>query len=110
MQVIQQHIAVVIVIVVVRSGAILKQDVAAHAQLRRKGCGLAGVVGLRGTLGHHHFGALQFGLGHQEFKFAGLVATGGQTGAIIAFDPDFGPAQFFFAGGPSAQAGLAGVR
>lgn len=76
MQMIKQHIAVAVVVRVVRPGAILQQDMAFHAQLRGEGRGLARVVRLRCALGHHDIGAHRLGLGHQEFQLAGLVAPG----------------------------------
>jgi hypothetical protein len=67
---------------------------AGHPELRREGSGLAGVVRLGGALRHHHVGAHRLGLGHEEFELAGLVAARRQPGAVVALDPDLGPAEF----------------
>ena len=93
MQVIQKHVSVLVVVVVVRPGAVFQQDMAGHAQLRREGRRLAGVVRLRGPLRHHQIRAHRLRLGHQELQLAGLVAPRRKAGAVIALDPDLWPAQ-----------------
>ena len=89
-QVIEQDIAVMVVVRLGAAGAVLQQDMAFHAQLRRERRRLAGVVRLRRALGHDQVGALRLGLGHQELQLAGLVAAGGKAGAVVALDPDLG--------------------
>src|SRR3712207_7473949 len=45
------------------------------------------------TLFRSRVGALREGLGHQELQLAGLVAAGGQPGAVVALDPELRPAE-----------------
>ena len=60
---------------------------------RRRGRGLAHVVRLHRALGDQGVGALGQRLAQQELELAGLVAAGGQAGAVVALDPEFGAAE-----------------
>jgi hypothetical protein len=93
MQVIEKHVAAVIVVVIGFLCAVFQQDVAIKPHACGKGGGLAGVVGLCGALGQHDVGTLVLRLGHQPLQLAGLVATGGHAGAVVALDPDLRSAQ-----------------
>ncbi len=46
------------------------------------------MVGLDGTGGDQHIGALGKGVGAKVFELARLVATEGQRGEVVALDPD----------------------
>jgi hypothetical protein len=93
-EMVEEHVAVPVVVRVVRAGAVLQQDMAGHPEFRCESSGLAGVVRLGGALRHHHVRAHRLGLGHQEFELAGLVAARRQPRAIVALDPDLGAAEF----------------
>ena len=84
---IQEHVAVGVVVRILRPRPVLEQDVAVHAEARGEGGRLSRVVGLRGALGHDHVGALLDRLGHQELELAGLVAAGRKSRAVVALDP-----------------------
>jgi hypothetical protein len=75
------------------AGPVLEQDVAGEAQLGGRRRGLAGMVGLGGALGDDRVGALRTRLGHQVFELAGLVAAGGQAGAVVPLDPELRSAE-----------------
>ena len=92
-QMVQKHIARMLVIGVAVAGAVFQNDVAFHAHLGGDGSSLAGVVGLRGTLRDQRVGTMLYRVGHQVFQLAGLVTAGGQAGAVIALDPELRPAQ-----------------
>ena len=83
-----------VVVGILRAGAVFKQDVAVHAELGGEGGGLTGMVRLRRALRDDHVGAFGLGFGHQEFELARLVAAGRQPRAVVALDPDLRPAQF----------------
>ena len=102
-QVVEEDVAVPVVVRVVRAGPVLQQDMARHPEAGGEGGGLAGVVRLGGTLRHHQVRTLCLGLGHQELELAGLVAAGRQPGAVVALDPDLRSAEF-------APTGVAGTR
>ena len=93
MQKIQKHVAAVGIFVLRLAGAVLKKDVAIHAQFCGSGRSLARVVGLRGPLRQHNICPLLARFSHQEFEFAGLVATAGQPGAVVTLDPNLGAIQ-----------------
>ena len=92
-QMVQKHIARMLVIRVAVAGAVFQNDVAFHAHLGGDGSGLARVVGLRGTLGDEGVRALLHRVGDQVFQLAGLVAASSQSGAVIALDPQIGATQ-----------------
>ena len=51
--------------------------------------GLAGMVRLHRTLGDEDIGSLFECFTDEEFKFSGFVASSGEPGTVITFDPDF---------------------
>ena len=105
-QMVQKHIAGMLVIRVAVAGAVFQNDVAFHAHLGGDGSGLARVVGLRGTLRDQRVGTVLHRVCDQVFELAGLVAARGQAGAVVALDPQLRPAQ----GGCQAVHGLQGGR
>ena len=64
-----------------------QDDDALEAELGA-GCGeLATVIGLDDCAQHGRIASLGRGLGEGEFEVAGLVATKGEAGQIVALDP-----------------------
>ena len=87
-QMVEEDVAVVVVVGAGNAGAVLQHGVAVEAEAGAEGGGLAHVVGLGGALGDHRVGAQRLGLAHQEFQLAGLVAAGGHAGAVVALDEE----------------------
>ena len=88
-EMVEENVAVNVVIGVIRPGPVLKQNVTVDAKAGREGRRLARVVRLRGALGQNDVGALCNSLRHQELELAGFVAARRKAGAIVSFDPDF---------------------
>ena len=82
------------VVAIRRVGRIAKehQD-AVQAELGRRGCRLAAMVGLDRARGDQRACALALGLRQQIFQLAGFVAAQGQPGLVIAFDQQLGALQ-----------------
>ena len=94
MQAIEQHVAIVLVVALADTGAILEQDVAGDTEAGSKRRRLSGMIRLGGTLGEDNIGILHVRLSHQELELAGLVAAGGHTSAVVALDPDTRTTEF----------------
>ena len=93
-EVIEQDVAVGVIVAILITGAIFEQDMAFEAHLGGKGGRLTPVVGLGSALRHDHICTLFNGFGHEEFQLAGLVSTSGHAGAIVTLDPQLNT-QFF---------------
>jgi hypothetical protein len=90
---VKEHVAVAVVVRVLRPGAVLKQDVAAHSEPGGEGGCLTRVVGLGRALRHHHLGVPCLRLGHQKLELTGLISPGGEPRAVVALDPDLWTAE-----------------
>jgi hypothetical protein len=63
-----------------------EHQMAAQSEPRAGGCRLPAVIRLHAGTPHEHFCTLGQGMGQQMLIVAGLVASAGQAGAVVAFD------------------------
>jgi xanthosine utilization system XapX-like protein len=110
MQTVQQHVAVAVVVGVVRPGAIFQRIWQSSPSFAAKAAVWRAWFDWVAPCVITIVGALGLRLGHQEFQLARLVSARGQAGAVVALDPDLGPAQLAPTAGRAVPAASADAQ
>ncbi len=84
-QPVEQHVAGVQIGIALAGDAMFKLNFTAHAESARIGANHAGVVGLKCAGRNDRIGARRDGLAHVKLRLTRLVATHGDTRAIVSF-------------------------
>ena len=91
---VELQIATMLVVVTPVGEAMFDQELAVEAKPGGRSGSLAAMVGLGRARREHDVGAEFARLGQEVFELADLVATHGQAGLVVAFDPDAGSSEF----------------